>query len=130
PFPREAGGATVGFGIARDGGKVARVQDMKGLWPDLLARPHIASVLGPDARPEAPHKAWPIPARIDRARRHAGRVLFAGDAVAADDVFTGEGIGQALLTGTLAAEAVLAAGPHDPVAATRRYDRAVDHPLV
>jgi len=109
-FPLPDGRANVGFGIAREGGKVERVQDMKAIWPQLLARPHIAAVLGPGARPEAPHKAWPIPARIDRIERSKGRVLFAGDAVAADDVMTGEGIGQALLTGRLAAEAIVAAG--------------------
>ena len=129
-FPLPGGRANVGFGIAREGGKVERVQDMKAIWPELLARPHIAAVLGPEARAEAPHKAWPIPARIDRIERSRGRVLFAGDAVAADDVMTGEGIGQALLTGRLAAEAIVAAGPDRPEDARRRYDRAIDRELV
>ena len=131
-FPLPDGRANVGFGIARDGGKVERVQDMGRLWPDLLERPHIREVLGPDAAPEAPHKAWPIPARVDSIERSAagGRILFAGDAVAATDVLTGEGIGQALLTGVAAAEAVLAAGPGRPLDAARHYDRAVDAALV
>jgi geranylgeranyl reductase family protein len=129
-FPLPGGRANVGFGIAREGGKVERVQDMKALWPELLARPHIAAVLGPDASPEAPHKAWPIPARIDRIERARGRVLFVGDAVAADDLMTGEGIGQALLTARLAAEAIVAAGPDRPDEARDRYDRSVDRELV
>ena len=45
--------------------------------------------------------------RIDRATLPHGPVLFAGDAAAATDVMTGEGIGQALLTGRLAAEAIV-----------------------
>ena len=65
-FPLAAGRANVGFGIQRDGGRVARVQHMKHIWPELLQRPHLRAVLGPEARPEAQHKAWPIPARIDR----------------------------------------------------------------
>jgi geranylgeranyl reductase family protein len=129
-FPLPDGRANVGFGIAREGGKVERVQDMKTIWPELLARPHIAAVLGPDATPESPHKAWPIPSRIDHIERARGRVLFVGDAVAADDVMTGEGIGQALLTARLAAEAIAAAGPDRPDEARRRYDRAVDRELV
>jgi geranylgeranyl reductase family protein len=131
-FPLPDGRANVGFGIARDGGKVARVQDMAKLWPDLLARPHIRAVLGGGAEPEDRHLAWPIPARIDRIARSAGggRVLFAGDAVAADDPLTGEGIGQALLTGVLAAGAIASAGPGDPALAARRYDDAVDRALV
>ena len=75
---------------------------MKALWPDCLRRPHIAAALGPHASAEGPHKAWPIPARVDRAPLARGRVLFVGDAAAATDPMTGEGIGQALLTGRLA----------------------------
>ena len=62
-FPLPDGRANVGFGIQR-GGKVA-TKEMKALWPEILARPHIAAVLGPDAQPEARHQAWPIPARVD-----------------------------------------------------------------
>ena len=131
-FPLPDGRANVGFGIARDAGKVERVQDMGRLWPDLLARPHIRAVLGDDAVAEAPHRAWPIPARIDAIERAdaGGRVLFVGDAVAATDPLTGEGIAQALLTGMLAAEAALAAGPGRPADAADAYGRAVDRALV
>ena len=86
---------------------------MKDLWPQLLERPHIRAVLGPNARPESPHRAWPIPARIDDIVLSTGRALFVGDAAAATDPLTGEGIGQALLTGVLAADAILAARRRD-----------------
>jgi geranylgeranyl reductase family protein len=108
-FPLPDGRANVGFGIQR-GGKVA-TKEMKALWPDILARPHIAEVLGPDARPEDRHQAWPIPARVDDVPLTAGRVLWVGDAAAATDPMTGEGIGQALLTGMLAARAILERSP-------------------
>ena len=128
-FPLPGGGANVGFGIQRDGGKVARVQDMKQLWPELLQRPHIRAVLGPDAHPESPHRAWPIPARIDQAVLATRRTLFAGDAAAATDVMTGEGIGQALLTGMLAAGAIEAGGL-DEARVTATYERSVRDALV
>ncbi len=124
-FPLPGGGANVGFGVHR-GGKVP-VRDMKQLWPELLARPTIRAVLGEDAVPEGPHRAWPIPARIDRVPLTAGRALFVGDAAAACDVMSGEGIGQALLTGVLAADAVLRAGPADVHLAATRYQEAVRH---
>jgi geranylgeranyl reductase family protein len=124
-FPLPGNRANVGFGIQRDGGRVERVQDMARLWPDLLARPHIDAVLGPDARPEAPHRAWPIPARIDRLPLAVGRTLFVGDAAGATDPMTGEGIAQALETGMLAARAVVAAGPTRPDEAAARYRRDV-----
>lgn len=128
-FPLPGGGANVGFGIQRSvperpdeerEGKVTKVQDMKDLWPDLLSRPHIREVLGPDAVPELPHKAWPIPARIDHVVLTAERTLFVGDAAAATDPMTGEGIGQALLTGVLAARAI-EDGATDPDRVTAVY---------
>jgi geranylgeranyl reductase family protein len=128
-FPLPGGGANVGFGIQRDGGKVDRVRDMKAIWPELLGRPHIRAVLGPDARPESPHRAWPIPARIDGVVLTTGRTLFIGDAAAATDAMTGEGIGQALLTGRLAADAI-AAGGLDAGRVTATYERSVRDALV
>ena len=128
-FPLTDGRANVGFGIQREGGTVARVQDMGPLWPQLLSRPHIADVLGPDARPESPHRAWPIPARVDDIVLATRRTLFVGDAAAATDPMTGEGIGQALLTGILAAEAIEDGGLDAPrVVAT--YEGAVRDALV
>jgi flavin-dependent dehydrogenase len=127
-FPLPDGGANVGFGIQR-GGKVA-TKEMKALWPDLLARPHIREVLGPDAEPEDRHQAWPIPARVDEVVLAAGRVLWVGDAAAATDPMTGEGIGQALLTGIQAADAVLAGGPYDAAKVRAHYEQAVARELV
>jgi menaquinone-9 beta-reductase len=127
-FPLGDGRANFGFGIQR-GGKVP-IGDMKAVWADLLERPAIRAVLGPGARPEARHTAWPIPARVHDIARTGRRTFFVGDAVAATDLMTGEGIGQALLTGLLAAEAIEETGPHGARVATERYDAAVRHHLV
>jgi len=122
-FPLDGGRANIGFGIQRGGSHP--IGAMKDLWPDLLARPHIRELLGPDAEPEAPHKAWPIPARVGRVPLIGPRTLFVGDAAAVTDPMTGEGIGQALLTGRLAAEAI----QHHPDP-TARYEREVRRELV
>jgi flavin-dependent dehydrogenase len=100
---------------------------LSALWRELLAREHVRQVLGPLARPEAPHKAWPIPTRIERTVLTAGngRVLFVGDAARAGDPMTGEGIGQALETATLAADAINLAGSNRPAVAAAAYERAV-----
>jgi geranylgeranyl reductase family protein len=134
-FPLPDGRANVGFGILRSDSSPTR--EMKAQWPALLARDHIASVLGPDAVAESPHKAWPIPAAIDGVALSAagGRALFVGDAARATDPMTGEGIGQALETGTLAADAIIAAGSERPLQAAAAYEAmvrttmAVDHKL-
>ena len=127
-FPLPNGRANVGFGIQRSSG--IPVRRMKELWPEVLGRPHVREVLGPHAVAEAPHRAWPIPARIDKARLHAGRALFVGDAAAATDPMTGEGIAQALVTGRLAAAAIVGAGPARPEQATAAYERAVRRELL
>jgi menaquinone-9 beta-reductase len=123
-FPLPGGRANVGFGIQRDAG--IPIREMKDMWPELLARPAVRDVLGGSARPEGTHKAWPIPARVDKVPLTAGggRALFVGDAACATDPMTGEGIAQALLTGRRAAEAVLGGGD---VAAS--YQKVVEHEL-
>ena len=108
-FPLPDGRANIGFGIQRGG--THAVRDMGRLWADLLERPHVRAVLGPDVSPLEPHRAWPIPARVDGVQPATERALFVGDAVAACDVLTGEGIAQALVTGRRAAESIVEAGP-------------------
>jgi geranylgeranyl reductase family protein len=127
-FPLPDGRANVGFGIQRSSG--IPVRRMKELWPELLGRTHVRDVLGPDAVAEAPHRAWPIPARVDKARLHAGRALFVGDAAAATDPMTGEGIAQALVTGRLAADAIQRGGPNHADEVATAYQRAVRQALV
>jgi geranylgeranyl reductase family protein len=126
-FPLPGNRANIGFGVLRDGTRSGR--EMKDLWPALLRRPHIVEALGPDAEMEGRHTAWPIPARIDDTTLAVGRVLFVGDAARATDTMTGEGIGQALLTGVEAAEAVLRGGG-SAQDVRRRYETAVRHHLV
>lgn len=122
-FPLPNGRANIGFGILR--GSKYTVQEMKALWVELLNRPHIASALGQDATLEGRHTAWPIPARITSAKLFSGRTLFIGDAVCAADTMTGEGIGQALLTGVLAGEAITSSSKYDQYAICKSYTRKI-----
>jgi geranylgeranyl reductase family protein len=125
-FPLAGGLVNVGYGVLRDGGG-RLAGDLKGQRIDFLDRAGIAEVLGPDAAPAGPWKAWPIPARVGSTSLSAlgGRVLFAGDAARACDPMTGEGIAQALETGESAARAVASAGPGDPSTAARRYEKRI-----
>lgn len=125
-FPLPDGRANIGFGIQRGGSY--SIQDMKRLWPALLDRPHIRAVLGPSFTADEPHRAWPIPARVDSVPPVTRRTLFVGDAVAACDVMTGEGIGQALVTGLRAAESIVGSGTTGDAAA--EYVTALRRELV
>ncbi len=122
-FPLPGNVANVGFGIQRGGAK--SIQSMSRLWPDILARPHIREFIGESATGSDTHKAWPIPARVGRSPLVGPHTMFVGDAAAVTDPLTGEGIGQALLTGRLAAEAILSSDE-----APTHYERAVNRKFV
>jgi len=124
-FPLPNGRANIGFGILR--GSNYTVQEMKALWVELLSRPHIAEALGKDATLEGRHTAWPIPARVTGAKLSSGRALFIGDAACAADTMTGEGIGQALLTGVLAGEAIIGSHNYDENAIAKKYAKKMKH---
>jgi len=126
-FPLKGGRANVGFGILR-GGKYS-VQEMKDLWPNLLQRPHIREALGATAVMEDRHTAWPIPARVTTATLSSGRVLFVGDAACVTDTLTGEGIGQALLSGQLAGQAIVTTGNREASIAQRNYEKLMKQHL-
>ena len=121
-FPLPGGAANVGFGVSR---ATHRTGSLARLWHELRSRPHIADVLGPGATPADRPRAWPIPTRLGDLPLAAERVLFCGDAAGVGDPMSGEGIGQALLSGLLAAEALAAAGPDDDAAARRLYRAGV-----
>lgn len=128
-FPLGDGSVNVGFGVRRDSGWP--VGSLGRLWRELLDRPAIRSVLGPDAHGVGVPRAWPIPARVHRTTVADGRALWVGDAAAATDPLSGEGIAQALTTARLAASAVERARHRpggdsaDPTAVAAGYERAV-----
>ncbi len=120
-FPLPGGRANVGFGVLRGPGVSGK--QLRALWPDLLQRAGLRAALGDAARPEAPHRAWPIPSALDPSRLAHGPVLFTGDAASVVDPLTGEGIAQALETGELAVSAIARGGDRADV--RRRYERSV-----
>ncbi|HJP15666.1 MAG TPA: geranylgeranyl reductase family protein [Acidimicrobiales bacterium] len=124
-FPLSERRANVGFGILR-GGQIP-ISEMGKIWKELLERPNIKDVLGDRFEPEGRHTAWPIPARVTSMPLSHGPVLFVGDAAAAADTLTGEGIGQALLTGILAGEALLEEKHVTEIA--KRYEESVSQEL-
>jgi menaquinone-9 beta-reductase len=122
-FPLPDGRVNLGFGIERRPG--VKTRQMRDMWREVCALPHISNVLGADPVFEGQAKAWPIPCGIDRAVLAAGRTLFVGDAALACDVLTGEGIGQALQTGIAAADTVVSVGDDRPHEIARRYGEHV-----
>lgn len=123
-FPLPDRRANVGFGVLRRPGTTGK--ELNARWREVLARPSVRGVLGPDAEPEATHRAWPIPASFDYDALADGRVLYVGDAANVVDPLTGEGIAQAIETATVAVDAI-ASG--DPAGAGVRYRAGVRRAL-
>ena len=124
-FPLADGRVNLGFGILR--GATQKVGDMKSLWASVLSRPHIREALGDAAVIDDKVSAWPIPARVTSATLSTGNVLFVGDAARATDVLTGEGIGQALLSGMLAGAAAASSAPSHTYEREMRKHFFADH---
>ena len=124
-FPLSGRRANIGFGVLR-GGQIS-ISETGKIWKDLLSRPNIREIIGDELEAEDRHTAWPIPARVNSMPLSHGPVLFTGDAAAAADTLTGEGIGQALLTGILAGEALLEENQVAKIA--KRYEKSVAQEL-
>jgi geranylgeranyl reductase family protein len=124
-FPLADGRANLGFGILR--GASQKVGDMKQLWNDVLSRDHVRAALGEGVVIDDKLSAWPIPARVTSATLAVDNVLFVGDAACVTDVLTGEGIGQALLSGTLAGKAAAQREPGRAYLRAMRREFFADH---
>jgi geranylgeranyl reductase family protein len=120
-FPLSGGIANIGICMLRREGVGGPA--LAAAWRTALASPFFTSLLGPRAVLEAPARSWPIPSGIDRApvTERRGRVFYVGDAAAAADPFTGEGIAQALETAMAAAGAIIRHGVDDPLRAASAY---------
>ena len=103
-FPLPNGRANIGFGVLKS--QDFSASETAQLARDLLNRKSISETLGGGIKLEGRQTAWPIPARVNNQQLTSRSVIFVGDAAACTDILTGEGIGQALLTGILAGEAI------------------------
>jgi geranylgeranyl reductase family protein len=128
-FPLGGGRANVGFGVLRSPGndRAPSGKRIAGQWRDVVSHPKLRAIIGAEATPDGPARAWPIPAAFDPARLADDHVLFAGDAAHVVDPMTGEGIAQAIDSGLLAARAISDGGTAHSV--TARYRNAVDRAL-
>lgn len=133
-FPLPGGGVNLGVGVQRDPtdhgvettaaltnneGRVG-LRGLADLYRRFLAMPEVTERLGGVVRPTSRIQAWPIPSDADLGELARGRVLLVGDAARVNDPLTGEGIGQALASGRLAADAIASGGSPPEVAAGYR----------
>ncbi len=125
-FPLPGGRANVGFGVLKSQNYPA--SEIANLARSLLERKSVSETLGNNLQLEGRQTAWPIPARITKKRLTYESVIFVGDAAASTDILTGEGIGQALLTGILAGKAIQSS--NDQKSVSDAYKNSVKRHLV
>ena len=102
-FPLENGIANVGVGMM--------MEDMKKHGTDLGKAMEDITLNNPlfkerfaNAKMVSPLKAWQLPFGSKKRKVHSENVLLVGDAAGLVDPFSGEGIGNAMLSGKIAAE--------------------------
>lgn len=111
-FPLENGIANVGVGMVMEDMKKKGTNLQKAMEEMLAANPLFKERFA-NAKMVSPMKAWSLPFGSKRRRGCANGLLLVGDAFGLVDPFSGEGIGNAMLTGKLAAKVAneaLAAG--------------------
>jgi geranylgeranyl reductase family protein len=124
-FPCGAGVFNIGVGL---------LDGLEGVEPDINLRELFATF----ARVHAPArqlmqggclqgelKGAPLRCSLEGARWSQPGLLVAGEAAGSTYSFTGEGIGKALETGMLAAEAIVGAGIASDAAVSERYEAAL-----
>ncbi|MDX2003424.1 MAG: geranylgeranyl reductase family protein [Chitinophagales bacterium] len=129
-FPLPNGAANVGLGMRSD--FVAKKKlNLSAMLPQLIASHPILKERFQQATLEGPIKGFGLPLGSKKRRISGDHYLLLGDAASLIDPFTGEGIGNAMVSGVLAAQQAaqcLDANRFD-AAHMLHYDKAVYNKL-
>ena len=101
-FPLENGLANVGVGMVMSDMKKGNVNLQKAML-DAIAQNSLFKDRFANAKLVSPIKAWTLPFGSKKRKVHDDNVMLIGDAAGLVDPFSGEGQGNALLSGKLAA---------------------------
>lgn len=101
-FPSDNGLANVGVGMVMGSMKKANINLQKAML-DIIEQNEMFRGRFAGAKQVSQVKAWSLPLGSKRRKAHSDSVLLVGDAAGLVDPFSGEGIGNALLSGKLAA---------------------------
>ena len=102
-FPLENGIANVGVGMMMEDVK-KHGTDLGRAMDDVIRNNPLFKERFANAKMVSPLKAWQLPFGSKKRKVHAEHVLLVGDAAGLIDPFSGEGVGNAMLSGKIAAE--------------------------
>ncbi|MFA5930156.1 MAG: geranylgeranyl reductase family protein [Candidatus Micrarchaeia archaeon] len=103
-FPLENGIANVGVGMMM-GDMKKHGTDLGKAMEDITRNNPLFRERFANAKMVSPLKAWQLPFGSKKRKVHSENVLLVGDAAGLVDPFSGEGVGNAMLSGKIAAEA-------------------------
>lgn len=117
-FPMTGNKANVGLGMLSSEVSRSKVNLKKVLEHTIRNHPEISQRFA-NATPLETAKGWGLPLGSKKRQLSHNRLLFCGDAASIIDPFTGEGIGNAMISARYAADVLANA------VAENRYDRGV-----
>ena len=129
-FPLPNGLANVGIGVLSETVR-EKGMNLKRILQDVVAgHPSIAPRFRNARLVDAP-RGWGLPLGSKARRLSDERVLLVGDAASLIDPFTGEGVGNALVSGRIAAEVIAEALARRDFSGgfLRRYDERIQQEL-
>ena len=104
-FPLENGLANVGVGMVMEDMKKSDINLQKAML-DIIEKNPLFEPRFKNAKATVPIKAWQLPFGSKKRKISAKNILLVGDAAGLIDPFSGEGIGNAMLSGKLAARVI------------------------
>ncbi len=110
-FPLPNGQANVGIGLESEIVRKKKINLRALMLQAISDNPNIKHRFT-NARPVDKIYGWGLPMGVEKTRVSGDHFMVAGDAASLIDPFTGEGIGNALFSGMLAAEAAIKAVEH------------------
>ncbi len=125
-FPLANGMANVGAGMVTRDMKNKKVNLQEATLKAIKNNP-LFKARFEGAEQVTPFKSWSLPVGSKRRKAHGNGFILLGDAASLIDPFTGEGIGNALISGKIAAEYIVKAFEKNDFTANalKEYDEAL-----
>ena len=105
-FPSDGGLANVGLGMLVSDKKKKKIGSLQKLYEGIIANAPLFRERFAGAKPVSQLRGWNLPNASQKRKSYWPGCILVGDAASLVDPFTGEGIGNAMTSGAIAAGAI------------------------